>query len=137
MQLTRNYILGAILLTISNYSIAQIYAQGKNINNENVFSLTTELIPKSMDPGKYHASIAFYGQRGDVQWYLKEGVEHKVFVNKQELIAYMEENGWFYLHDIKLEQYLIHSVGERQLFRKSMEQLSREQREEARNAKLN
>ena len=133
MRLKRYYLIGAILLFISNYSFAQIFAQGKNINKENVFSVTTELVPKPMDPGKYHASISFYGQRRDISWFLKDGVEHRVFADKDELITYMEDNGWFYLHSIKQKSNASHSGPERHLFRKSMEQLSREQGEEVRN----
>jgi hypothetical protein len=127
------FLIGAVMLLISHYSTAQIFAQGKNINNENIFSITTELVPKPMDPGKYHASISFYGQRGDIKWYLKEGVEHKVFIDKRELIAYLEENGWFYLHSIKPKNSTVNSEREKHLFRKSMEQLARENEIDARN----
>ena len=134
MRLKKYYIIGVILLFISNYSIAQIFAQGKNINQENIFSLTAELVPKPMDPGKYHASITFYGQRRDISWYLKDGVEHKVFGNIDEFINYMEDNGWFYLQTMKQKSYQHRLSQEKYLFRKSMEQLAREQVEQARNS---
>lgn len=116
---------------LSNYSFAQIYAQGKNINNEKIFSLTVELEPKPLDPGNFHAIIHFYGQRNDVKWYLKDGVEHKAFGSKEELVEYMEDNGWFYLNTRTTSTTTSQTVHEQLVFRKSMERLSTEYSDQA------
>lgn len=113
---------------------AQIFAQGKNINKENVYFVEVELVPKPMDALKYHASINFYGRRGDVDWYVKEGVEHKAFANSDEMIRYFNDNGWFYLKKLEARSKTSHSgTTYRYYFRKSMEQLSAEYSNEAKN----
>jgi len=76
-----------------NNSDAQIYSQGKNLNDQNTFFVNVELKEKPLDLAKYLAKVDFYGKRKDLDFYLKEGVEHKSFDNKDALIGYMEENG--------------------------------------------
>lgn len=126
MKLHRIYFLGIGLFLNTNISFAQIFSQGKNINNEKVFSIKVEMEPKPMDQGKYHAILEFYGQRKDIKWYLKEGVEHKAFINEDDLIAYMRKNGWIYLQKEVTASSRTHNVREKYVFRKSMNKLSQE-----------
>ncbi len=131
MTIRKYFYVGIVMCFISNYSFAQIFAQGKNINNENIFSIAIELEPKPLDPGQYHALIQFYGQRKDVKWYLKDGVEHKAFSSKADLVSYMEDNGWFYLNTRKTSTTTSQNVHEQLVFRKSMERLSSEYSDQA------
>lgn len=110
-------------------SDAQIYSQGKNLNNQNTFFLNVELKTKPLDASKFHALVNFYGKRKDVDYYLKEGVEHKSFADKDNLIAYMEDNGWYYLQTEKLKARSNDRIRTRYLFRKSMMRLSEEHEE--------
>ena len=106
---------------------AQIYSQGKNINNLKAFSINVELNSKPLDPSKYHAKIDFYGKKKGLEYYLKEGVEHKSFNDDKDLIAYLENNGWFF---VKKESIKARSNGKERVkyfFRKSMKSLSEEQ----------
>lgn len=120
------YFIWIVLLFIANTSFAQIFSQGKNINNSKVYAIQVELEPKHLDPDNYHAHIHFHGQGNDVKWYLKEGVEHKTFANKDDLISYLEKNGWIFLQTEIIGSSRNQNVCERYLFRKSMEQLSKE-----------
>jgi len=131
----KKYVLAGIVLCLFSYSVkAQIYAQGKNINKGNVFYVEVELVPKPMDPNRYHAAINFYGRRGDVDWYVKEGVEHKAFLNSDEMIQYFEDNGWFYLKKRNgRSMFNARLATDRYYFRKSMEKLSSEYNEQAKN----
>ncbi len=118
--------MGVILCLSANYSFSQIHSQGKNINKEHVYSITVELEPKPHSPGKFHAFIDFYGRRKEVKWYLKSGVEHKAFDSKDDMIAYLEDNGWFYLKtEVKRTSKLL-PPHKKYYFRKSMDQLARE-----------
>lgn len=123
--------IGGLLFLFTMAKIhAQIYSQGKNINNENVFYVEIELVPKPRDPGKFHASIDFYGQRNDVKWFLKEGPEHKAFTDQTSLIAYMSDKGWIFLGADEIGS---NSVGNRvrYAFRKSMFKLYAEYLEQS------
>jgi hypothetical protein len=131
MALRKYFFLGIVICFFSNYSFAQIYAQGKNINNEKIFSVAVELEPKPLDPGNYHAFIEFYGQRKEVKWYLKDGVEHKAFGSKEELVKYMEDNGWIYLNTRTTSKRISQNVHEKLVFRKSMQRLSSEYSDQA------
>ena len=112
---------------------AQIYSQGKNINRENVYFLEVELVPKPMDPSKYHAAIDFSGKRQDIVWLLKQGVEHKAFSGQDEMIGYLLNNGWFYLGRHVEKSDYINGNGYKYYFRKSMIQLAAEYEEQANN----
>lgn len=108
---------------------AQIYAQGKNLNKQPAFFINVELDKKPLDPSRYLAKVDFYGKRRDLDWYLKEGVEHKSFVDKSEMISYLEENGWFYLKTESVRYRSSSKVKKRYLFRKSMMELKAEHEE--------
>ncbi len=116
------------LFFISQSANAQIYAQGKNINDLTFF-LQVELVEKPMEKDLFLAKIYFKGQRKDVDWYLKKGkgVEYKAFLNNNELINYMEDNGWLYLKKVRVKPRYSSVIKIRYLFRKSMSQLSEEE----------
>ncbi|NJN25177.1 MAG: hypothetical protein HC819_03940 [Cyclobacteriaceae bacterium] len=121
------------MLLFWNTSKAQIYAQGKNLNNQNVFSINLELVKKPLDPAKFIAKADFYGRRRDIDWFLKEGVEHKTFSDEADLIAYMESNGWFYLSKDNIKARSSKVVRQRYHFRKSMAQLRQDHEANASN----
>lgn len=126
----RGFIFIAIILLGITGAKAQIYSQGKNLNNEKAFFLQLELVQKPNDPAKFHAKVDFYGRRRDIDWYLKDGVEHKAFYDKAGVIAYMENNGWFYLKTERIKAKSSKIIKERYLFRKSMERLKQDQEEQ-------
>ncbi len=109
-----------------NMAKAQIHAQGKNLNNLDIFFLNVELVSKPMDPARFHAKVEFHGRRTNVDWFLKEGVNHKSFENEEGLIIYMEKNGWIYLESQKVKASNSNVIRKRYLFRKSMEKLKLE-----------
>ena len=117
------------LLFFWNNSFAQIFSQGKNLNRQNTFFVNVELKEKPLDPSKYHAKIDFYGKRKDVDYYLKEGVEHKAFKHVDDMIDYMQDNGWFFLKNEKLKARSNGRIRNRYLFRKSMTSLKEEHEE--------
>lgn len=136
MKPKKYYLIGVFLCLFANFSVAQIYSQGKNINKGNVYFVQVELVQKPADPGKYHASIEFSGRRKDVAWYLKEGVEHKAFSDKEDLISYLSDNGWIYLKSEIQGNSKNPLTNTKFHFRKSMEQLAQENSEHARNDAL-
>ena len=109
-----------------NMAKAQIYSQGKNLNNLDIFFLNVELVNKPMDPSRFHAKVDFHGRRQNVDWYLKEGVSHKSFENEEDVISYMEKNGWIYLESQNVKASNGNLVRTRYLFRKSMKKLKLE-----------
>jgi hypothetical protein len=114
------------MLFFGNISKAQIYSQGKNINSQHTFYLNVELVKKPQGPSGFIAKVDFYGRRKDVEWYLKEGVEHKIFEDKDQMIAYLDANGWIYLKSDYVKARSSSVIRERYYFRKSMEKLSAE-----------
>lgn len=98
-------------INIETYS--QIYSQGININNGRVYSLSLELV-KYYD--KYLAKIEFYDSKKNLKYYLKNdnGIEHKTFINYNEMVVYMEKRNWI-LYDKKDNKYY---------FRKNMVELN-------------
>ncbi len=125
-----SFMVFAIILMGWNTANAQIYAQGQNINNLHVFSINLEMVEKPLDPSKFLAKVDFYGRDRNVDWYLKEGVEHKSFNDDKEAISYMEDNGWIFLKKELVKSKSGHLVRERYLFRKSMEMLKQDNEEQ-------
>jgi len=125
------------LLFSWNNSFAQIFSQGKNLNNQNTYFVNVELKEKPLDRTKYLAKVDFYGKRKDVDFYLKEGVEHKSFDDKDALIVYMEENGWYYLKNEHLKARSNGRIRTRYLFRKTMAQLKIEHEESSQKSPTN
>ena len=120
-----------ILLFWQN-SQAQVYSQGKNLNRQNTFFMDVELKEKPLDPSKYHAKVNFYGKRKDLDFYLKDGVEHKSFDDGQDMIKYMEDNGWFFLKNERLKSRSNGKTRNKYFFRKSMSKLKEEHEENTR-----
>ena len=122
--MTKMRLLGiAIVLLLWDTANAQIYSQGKNLNNQKAFFLNVELVKAPLDHSKYLARVDFYGKRKDIEWYLKSGPVHKSFVDKTDLIAYLENNGWFYLKTEVFKSKSNEVIRERYSFRKSMDRL--------------
>lgn len=117
-----------ILLMWQN-SQAQIYSQGKNLNRQNTFFVDVELKEKPLDASKFLAKVNFYGKRKDIDFYLKDGVEHKSFDDELDLIKYMEDNGWFFLKDEVLKARSNSRTKSKYFFRKSMSVLKEEHEE--------
>lgn len=113
-------------------SQAQVYSQGKNLNRQNTFFMDVELKEKPLDHSKYLAKVNFYGKRKDLDFYLKDGVEHKSFDDEQDMIKYMEDNGWFFLKNERLNAKSNGKVRNKYFFRKSMSKLKEEHEEDAR-----
>ena len=120
----------AIVLLLWDTANAQIYSQGKNLNNQKAFFLKVELVKAPLDPSKYLAKVDFYGKRKDVEWYLKSGPVHKSFVDKTDLIAYLENNGWFYLKTEVFKSKSNEIIRERYSFRKSIDRLTEDHDEQ-------
>ena len=129
--MTKKRLLGiAIVLLLWDTANAQIYSQGKNLNNQKAFFLNVELVKAPLDPSKYLAKVDFYGKRKDSEWYLKSGPVHKSFVDKTDLIAYLENNGWIYLKTEVFKSKSNKVIRERYSFRKSMGRLKEDQDEQ-------
>lgn len=131
MNLKSAILTGIFICSLTPKIQAQIYTHGKNISRGNVYFLELELVPKPLDPSKYHAAIDFRGKREDVVWYIKEGVEHKAFTGQDEMIGYLLDNGWFYLGRAVEKSKLITGSSYKYYFRKSMAQLAAEYEEQA------
>ncbi len=131
MSLKRSILIGILLCFFVPNLKAQIYAQGKNINKENVYFLEVELVSKPMDVSKYHAAINFSGKRQDVVWFIKQGVEHKAFAGQDEMIGFLLSNGWFYLGRHVEKSAYITGNSYKYYFRKSMLQLAADYEEQA------
>ena len=117
------------LILIAQAANAQIYAQGKNVNDLTFF-LQVELVEKPMEKGLFLAKVYFHGQRKDVDWHLKKGVDYVTFHDNNELIKYMESNGWLYLKKVRVKPRYSSMVKIRYLFRKNMAKLSEEEEAE-------
>ena len=111
------------MLFLYQNSNAQIYSQGINLNKQNTFFLDVELKEKPLDRSKYLAKVNFYGKRKDIDYYLKSGVEHKSFDNELDMIKYMEDNGWVFLKNERLQARSNGKVRNKYFFRKSMSKL--------------
>ncbi len=121
-------ILILFLLAGTGQLYAQIYAQGHNVNKMNVYNISVML--EKQPEGSYLASLDFRGQRKEVNWYIKEGAIHKAFTDEQEMISYLQKNGWIFMQKENVVSYSGEIRGEQYLFRKSMEDISTSYEEE-------
>ena len=116
------------LLFLADSVSAQIYAQGNNINNMDVYTLNVGLEKQSN--GFYLAVLDFRGRRKDVTWYIKEGAVHKSFTGEGDMIEYLEKNGWVFMEKQEIKSKTGQTLGDSYTFRKSMQQLSEEESQE-------
>jgi hypothetical protein len=107
---------------------AQIFAQGHNINKMNVYTLNVGLEKQSN--GFYLATLDFRGRRKDVNWYIKEGAVHKSFAGEEDMMEYLSKNGWVFMEKQETKSKSGQPLGDNYVFRKSMEQLSEEEKPE-------
>ena len=62
--MTKLSIMALAIAVLSWNSVnAQIYSQGKNLNNLNVYSIDLEKIKKQNDPSIFYAKVDFYGKK--------------------------------------------------------------------------
>ena len=120
----------AIVLFLWDIANAQIYSQGKNLNELKAFFINVELVKAPLDPSKYLAKVDFYGKRKDVEWYLTSGSVRKSFNDNTELITYLENNEWYFLMTEVLKSKSNVIIRERYSFRKSMDRLKEDQDEQ-------
>jgi len=116
------------LFFLVNRVSAQIYAQGHNINNMDVYTLNVGL--EKQPNGFYLATLDFRGRRKDVNWYIKEGAVHKSFTGEEDMIDYLGKNGWVFLEKQEVKSKSGQLLGDNYIFRKSMQQLSEEENQE-------
>ncbi|MDZ7606560.1 MAG: hypothetical protein U5K79_13450 [Cyclobacteriaceae bacterium] len=119
------FLSGILLLLVEHPNAAQIYAQGHNINNMSIYTLSVVLVKQPN--GSFLASLDFRGRRKDVVWYIKEGVAHKAFTNTDDLMGYMSKNGWIFTERQDILSTSGQFLGDKYMFRKSMEQISAEE----------
>lgn len=83
-----------------------------------------------MNHSLFIAKVDFYGKRKGIDYYLKAGAIHKSFEDKDDLIEYMEENGWFFLKSQLLRARSNGVERKTYYFRKSMAALQKEHQAE-------